>query len=94
MARKPMPEELMKIFFQGVQENPDDNKAEWKSDVELRPSRLGLGADPNKAKKTATTKQERKIEQMIKKDQKPKRSKDDSSSSDEGESRASLGKKK
>lgn len=84
----------MKIFFQGVQENPDDHKAEWKSDVELRPARLGLGADPNKAKKTATTKQEKKIEQMIKKDQKAKMKNDESSSSDEGESRANLGKKK
>ena len=97
MARKrEMPPELMAKFFQGVQEDPDQNADEWKSEVELRPPKVGLGYKVQYTKKGNSTKQEQRIKGMIRKDQKiAERGGDESSSSDEGESsRAALGSKK
>lgn len=92
-----MPPELMAKFFQGVQENPDENMNEWKSEVELRPPKLGLGAKVTYTKKANSTKQEQRIKGMIKKDKRTAEKggdESDSSSSDDGGSRSQLGAKK
>lgn len=92
-----MPPELMAKFFQGVQENPDENMGEWKSEVELRPPKLGLGAKVTYTKKANPSKQEQRIKGMIKKDKKIAENRgddSDSSSSDDGGSRSQLGAKK
>ena len=94
--RKEMPPELMAKFFQGVKENPDENTDEWKSEVELRTPKLGLGAKVTYTKKGGATKQEQRIKGMIKKDKKiaEKGDNESESSSDDGGSRAALGEKK
>ena len=92
-----MPPELMAKFFQGVQEDPDQNANEWKSEVELRPPKVGLGYKVQYTKKGNATKQEQRIKGMIKKDKRlaEKGGDESSSSSDDGEgSRAALGSKK
>ena len=94
--KREMPPDLMAKFFRGVQEDPDEKGDEWKSEVELRPPKVGLGYKVQYSKKGGATKQEQRIKGMIKKDQKIAEKGPDyeSSSSDEGESRASLGSKK
>ena len=97
MSRKrDMPPALMAKFFQGVQEDPDEKASDWKSEVELRPPKVGLGYKVEYTKKGSATKQEQRIKGMIKKDQKIDKSVDkaDDSSSDDGGSRAALGRKK
>ena len=90
-----MPPELMAKFFRGVQEDPDDKGDQWKSEVDMRQPKVGLGYKVQYTKKRGSTKQEQRIKGMIRKDQKlAENVNDSSSSSDEDYSRASLGSKK
>lgn len=65
--KKQMPPELMNQFMMGLEDNPNKDSDKWTDEVEIRSSRLGLGADPNKSKnKNPKTIQEKKILNMIK----------------------------
>ena len=66
MNKKEFPQSLMSKFLKGIEEKEEINTDSWKSEIELRPSRLGLGADPSKGKKSENTLIEKKISNMIK----------------------------
>lgn len=87
MSRQ-MPAALMAKFLQGVEEKKTDD-TDWKAATEVRPSRLGLGADPRAGqKKQATTNAERRVVNMVKRDNDPS----SSDSEDEG-LRSKIGRK-
>lgn len=72
-----MPPELMAKFFDGVEDARPELDDEWNEQVQLRPSRLGLGAGPRAKKKTTLTHAEQRIVNRTKVQ--------DSDSSDSGE---------
>ena len=87
MNRK-MPPELMAKFLVGVSEDTAEDDTDWEVSSAPRPTRLALGADPkalNRKKETSVV--DRKITNLMKKNQQS-----DSSSDDEG-SRANIGHK-
>ena len=78
-----MPASLRAKFLEGVEESTGDADG-WQESMEMRPSRLGLGADPKKGKKVNATNTERRVANLAR---------DNQESDEELESRAKLGSK-
>jgi hypothetical protein len=82
-----MPATLMAKFFEGVQDSAEKD-GEWAATMDLRPSRLALGADPTAlSKREHCTAEDRKLARMVAKAE-------ESSDSDGDGSRASIGRSK
>jgi len=64
--KKEMPSSLKAKFFEGVEETAEEKGGVWKAEIELRPARLGLGAESTKPQKKETNKAERRVANMIK----------------------------
>lgn len=86
--KKKMPAFLMAKFMEGVEDNPHDDD-DWEATLQQRPSRLGLGADSKQKQSGSMTNADRRIKNMVAKQE----SKDDSDSDDDI-SRSKIGSKK
>lgn len=85
MSKRELPPHLFNKFMEGVEDDAQAQSPGWQQAIEARPPRLGLGADPKKAKSTKTSNTERRINNMVQQD--------NESSDSEVESRSKIGKK-
>lgn len=88
MSRRKMPSELRAKFFEGVEDTTED-KREWEVNMQPRPARLGLGADPKSKPKVNQNKIDRRITNMVNK----QKHEDSSDSSDDDNARSNFGNK-
>lgn len=86
--QKKMPVSLMAKFMEGVEDNLQDDD-DWETSLKQRPARLGLGADSKQKQSESMTNAERRIKNMVK-----RQDSKDSSDSEEEFSRSKIGNKK
>lgn len=84
-----MPPELRAKFFEGVEDKPEERR-EWEVNMQPRPARLGLGADPKSKPKNNQSNIDRRITNMV---NKQKQEQDESDYSDDNNTRSNFGNK-